>query len=80
MAKNVNFNEMFSYDVIPDVYEMDEAQLRSYREDLEDRIARLDAMEPRSERSEAYEDWADVHEELEDLLDEVIDRFEELGI
>ena len=38
MAKIVNFIDMFSYDVIPDVYEMDESQLRSYREDLEDRI------------------------------------------
>ena len=28
--------------------------------------------------SDAYEEWADEHEELEDYLDEILDRMEAL--
>ena len=48
------------------------------REELEEKIARLDAIEPADEESEEYDDWADQHEDLEDLLDEVEDRLDEL--
>lgn len=40
---------------------------------LEDKIAQLDAREPANMESEEYEAWADEHEELEDLLDEILD-------
>ena len=44
----------------------------------EEKIARLDAIEPADEESDEYDDWADQHEDLEDLLDEVEDRLDEL--
>jgi hypothetical protein len=28
--------------------------------------------------SEAYEEWGDLHEELEDLVDDILDRLEEM--
>ena len=53
-------------------------ELEAYREELEEKIARLDAIEPADEESDEYDDWADQHEDLEDLLDEVEDRLDEL--
>ena len=53
-------------------------ELKAYQAELVERIAQLDAKEPANMESEAYETWADRHEELEDLLDEVIDCIEEL--
>ena len=38
----------------------------------------LDAREPSPKNEEAYEVWADEHEELEDYLDEILDRMETL--
>lgn len=61
----------------PDVEGMTKAQLEAYQDELEARIAALDEKEPKNELSEAYEDWADRHEALEDLLDEVLDRLDE---
>jgi glutamine synthetase type III len=46
-------------------------QLRTYQAALQKQIAELDAKEPRNMNSEAYEQWADEHEELEDAMDEV---------
>ena len=40
---------------------------------LEAQIAQLDAREPADMESEAYEAWADEHELLEDMLDEILD-------
>ena len=37
----------------------------------------LDREEPEDMESEAYEDWGDRHEELEDLADELLDLLEE---
>lgn len=62
----------------PDVYSMELPQLRTYLEQLRARIAMLDEREPEDMDSEEYEDWGDAHEELEDLVDEVIERMEEL--
>ena len=39
-------------------------------------IAELDAREPADMESEAYEAWADEHEELEDLLDDILDQLD----
>lgn len=44
---------------------------------LEAKIAELDAIEPVDMESEAYDVWADQHEELEDLLDEILDLLDE---
>jgi len=61
-----------------DVYEMDPEQLRAYLAELEKERDRLDAAEPRDLESEEYDQWADEHEELEDLIDDVIDRLEQI--
>lgn len=63
---------------LPDVNEMTIDELKAYRNVLEEKIEQLDAKEPADEESEEYEDWTDEHEALEDLLDEVIDRLDEL--
>ena len=49
-----------------------------YLEQLRDKIATLDAAEPKNMNSDAYEEWGAQHEELEDLVDEVLDRLDEL--
>ena len=62
----------------PDINSMDKSALLSYLEQLRSQIAELDAVEPKNMASEEYEEWGDRHEELEDLVDEVLDRLEEL--
>ena len=42
-------------------------------------IDQLDQEEPADMESEAYDDWGDRHEALEDLVDEILDRLEETG-
>ena len=64
-------------DVDLDLDEMTLEQLNAYKEDLLRQIAELDAREPKNMNSEAYEVWGEEHEELEDLLDEVLDLIEE---
>lgn len=75
MAKIVEIKDYFEE---PEIGSMDKAALREYLKELYGRIDELDAMEPRNMNSEAYETWADRHEELEDLVDEVLDRLDEL--
>lgn len=62
----------------PDVSTMDREALREYLRDLRGQIRALDAKEPRQMDSPAYDDWAKEHEDLEDLVDEVLDRLDEL--
>lgn len=64
---------------MPDVEEMDVHQLQALKQQLMEKISNLDAREPKNVESEAYEAWGDAHEELEDLLDDVLDRLEELA-
>lgn len=56
--------------------QMDESDLRRLLDQVQERLAALDEEEPDDMNSEAYEAWADRHEELEDLADEVTDRLE----
>ena len=42
-----------------------------------EQIAQLDQEEPADMESEAYDDWGDRHEVLEDLVDEILERLEE---
>ena len=53
------------------------ADLQAQKAALLTQIAELDAREPEDMESEAYEAWADEHEELEDLLDEIQDLLDE---
>lgn len=61
-----------------DIYEMNLQQLQDHYAAMQKELQTLDAKEPRNMNSEAYEEWADEHEELEDYLDEILDRLEEL--
>lgn len=73
-----NIIELKDYFEEPDIDTMEKDSLRAYLEELQERIRDLDTREPRNMNSEAYEEWADRHEELEDLVDEVLDRLDEL--
>ena len=64
----------------PDVQSMDAPALTAYLEQLRDKIAALDAAEPKNMKSDAYEEWGEEHEALEDLVDEVLDRLDELAL
>ena len=56
----------------------EQAELLAYLDTLRSQIAELDEEEPADMESEAYEDWGQRHEDLEDLVDDVLDRLEEL--
>ena len=51
------------------------AYLAEWQAELEE----LDTQEPTRMGSEAYEAWADEHEELEDAMDEVRELLDEMG-
>ena len=76
MAKIIELQDYFEE---PDVDGMDKKELLAYLKTLRTRVEELDEQEPRNMNSEAYETWADRHEELEDLIDEVLDRLDELN-
>lgn len=61
-----------------DLGKMDRRALEDYLGRLRALISELDAREPRNMNSEAYEQWGEEHEALEDLVDEVLDRLDEL--
>ena len=61
-----------------DIYEMTLPQLQAHYAAMQVELHALDAKEPRNMNSDAYEEWADEHEEREDYLDEILDRMEEL--
>lgn len=60
-----------------DLESLDIAGLKAYRARILEQIAALDKKEPKSMNSEAYEQWADKHEELEDILDDIQDLLDE---
>lgn len=53
-------------------------ELLAQLKDLRRQIALLDEEEPEDMESEEYEAWGDRHEELEDMVDEIMDRLDEL--
>lgn len=58
--------------------EMTEEQLRDCLDDLQQRLQEMDAREPKNMNSEAYEQWAEAHEDLEDLVDEILDLLDSM--
>ena len=64
-------------DSFPGAEGLDAAALQDYLEQTQALIAGLDAAEPKNQNSEAFEQWAERHEELEDILDELLDALEE---
>lgn len=71
--------EMLSFEMPrEDLGKMDRRALEDYLGRLRVLISELDAREPRNMNSEAYEQWGEEHEALEDLVDEVLDHLDEL--
>lgn len=64
-------------DTLPELEGLAPAELEQMRNKVQSLIDRLDALEPKNENSEAYDDWADLHEDLEDVLDEILDMQDE---
>ena len=76
MAKVIDFNQFRQEE--PDMDSMDKDALLSYLEQLRAQIEELDAAEPKNMNSEASEAWGELHEELEDLVDDILDRLDEI--
>ena len=57
---------------------MDAEQLQACLEEVEELLAEHDRHEPKNMNSEEYEEWGDRREELEDLMDEILDRLDDL--
>lgn len=53
-------------------------ELKDYIQKLEAKIEDLDALEPEDMGSQAFEDWADRHEALEDAMDDIRDWLDAL--
>ena len=56
---------------------MDAEALRALLRQVQDRLTDLDGEEPEDMACEAYDHWAERHEELEDLADELTERLED---
>lgn len=61
-----------------DIYDMTLEELKAHYAAMQEELHALDETEPKNMNSDAYEEWADEHEELEDYLDEILERMEEL--
>lgn len=53
-------------------------ELKDYIQRLEAQMVALDDLEPEDMESQAFEDWADRHEALEDTLDDIQDWLDAL--
>ena len=62
-----------------DLDTMDRQELTDALERVRALIEALDEEEPRDMNSEAYEEWGERHEELEDLADEILDLLEDMA-
>ena len=60
-----------------DTDELSREELLTLLERLRAEIAALDEKEPKNMNSEAYETWADRHEELEDQVDVILELLED---
>lgn len=76
MGKVIDFKHYRNEE--PNLNSMDKEALLTYLEQLRAQIEELDAAEPKNMNSEAYEEWGDLHEELEDLVDDILDRLDEM--
>lgn len=63
----------------PELDDMNAEELRACLEEVEALIAEHDEHEPKNMNSEEYEEWGDRREELEDLMDEILDRLDDLN-
>ena len=65
--------DIIAFDAYRDPADINREERLAYLETLRARIAELDETEPEDMESEEYDAWGDAHEELEDLVDEVLD-------
>ena len=66
-------------DLCRDPKTMEPEELRAYLEDVRCELETMDEEEPEDETGEEFVDWAERHEELEDLADEIVKQLEALG-
>ena len=66
-------------DLCRDPKTMEPEELRAYLEDVRCELETMDEEEPDDETGEEFVDWAERHEELEDLADEIVEQLEALG-
>ena len=66
-------------DLCRDPKTMEPEELRAYLEDVRCELETMDEEEPEDETGEEFVDWAERHEELEDLADEIVEQLEALG-
>lgn len=66
-------------DLCRDPKTMEPEELRAYLEDVRCELETMDEEEPEDETGEEFVDWAERHEELEDLADEIVELLEALG-
>lgn len=71
--------ELSDYTELPDLDTLSREELLDYLKSVRAQIDHLDSQEPKNMNSEAYEDWGDRHEALEDLADEIQDLLDEMG-
>lgn len=71
--------DMNCYKEEPDMDAMNRRALEKYLCQLRRRLAGLDEQEPEDIMDEAYEQWGERHEELEDLVDEVLERLDDMA-
>ena len=69
--------EILEFPGQPDLENMTREQLEIRLAELRRQIEALDAREPEDMESDAYEDWGDTHEELEDQVDDILDLLDE---
>ena len=67
-----------AFDSKPDLDALDRQGLLDCLSQVQAQLDTLDDQEPEDMDSEEYESWGDRHEELEDLVDEIMDRLDEL--
>lgn len=66
-------------DALIDIEAMSVDELHVLQQEMYELLAELDAREPKNMNNPSYDDWADEHEELEDLLDDIQDRLDALA-
>ena len=65
------------YDI--DLDEMTLDELRELLAAFKERLARMDDEEPVDADSDIYDQWAEAHEDMEDIIDDITDRIELLA-
>ncbi len=63
-------------DSLCDPADMGPEELQQARQQVEKAIDRLNRLEPRNEHTDAYDQWAQLHEDLEDVLDDILDSLD----